>query len=308
MGYYLKELRKSIFITIAFVIINRFIGANPTLWQYVVLFLVIAGFVWIGGLFKATLLVWFNDFIRKRFARIAILDGSINSRLKEYPCQLIWTGVSSIVWEKELGPFLSWWHGQAIESIRVEAIGKKYSMIINPFGDNYPEEDLKTKKTFYELCKYVAEGGTLVITGGAFYWQQNTRISGEKQPSIMKMHIQNGVGVQSLKDTLLFQEFGILTTGGNEPIDIEVNDVLFGINVEQKKVKRFRAATITEGMMDYIPILKQKDDNNNIPVVAVRYGKGFLLHIGLYLESSNSTEFKIVCELINKLVERKFNF
>ena len=94
----------------------------------------------------------------------------------------------------------------------------------------------------------------------------------------------------------------------NQSDHIEVNDVLFGINVEQKKVKRFRAATITEGMMDYIPILKQKDDNNNIPVVAVRYGKGFLLHIGLYLESSNSTEFKIVCELINKLVERKFNF
>lgn len=308
MGNYLKELRKSLFITIAFIVIHKVIGANPPLWQYGVLFLVIAGCIWIIDLLKITISPWFVDLIRNRFARVAILNGSISGRLKEYPCQLIWTGISPIAWERALRPFLNWWHGQMIESIPVQAIDRKYSIVINPFGDNYPEEDLKTKKTFFELCKYVADGGILLVTGGAFYWQQNTRISGEKQQSIMKMHIQDGVGVQSLKDTLLFQEFGVLTMGGQEPIEREVQDVLFGVLSEQRKLKLFRPATVVEGTMDYISVLKQKGDNNVIPVAAVRYGKGFLLHIGLYLESTDSIEFKTIIQIMDRLIKRRFKF
>ena len=308
MGNYLKELRKSLFITIAFALIHRFIGINPPLWQYGVLFLVIAGFVWIIDLLKITVLPRWVDLIRRRFARVAILDGSISGRLKEYPCQLLWTGISPIAWERALRPLLNWWHGQLIEPISVQAIDRKYSIIINPFGDNYPEEDLKTKKTFFELCKYVADGGIILVTGGAFYWQQNTRTSGEKQQSIMRMHIQDGVGVQSLKDTLLFQEFGILTIGGQEPVEREVQDVLFDVLSEQSKLKLFRSANVSEGTMDYIPILKQKGDGNVIPVVAVRYGKGFLLHIGLYLESTESIEFKTVVKIITALIKRHFKF
>lgn len=308
MGSYLKELRKSLFITIAFAVIHRFLGANPPLWQYGVLFLVIAGLVWITDLLKITALPWWNNLIRRRFARVAILDGSINGRLKEYPCKMIWAGASSVAWEKALKARMNWWRGQTVESISAKAIDNKYSMIINPFGDNYPEEDLKIRKTFYNLRKYMADGGILVATGGAFYWQQNTCVSGEPQQSIMKMQIQGNIGVQSLKDTLLFQEFGVLTTGGQEPVEVEVTDVLFSLPVAQKKFKRFRAATISEGTMDYIPVLKQKDNEGIIPVAAVRYGKGFLLHVGLDIESTNPPEFETVIQIIETLIKKRFKF
>jgi len=56
------------------------------------------------------------------------------------------------------------------ELITTSQISNSYSIIINPFGDSFPEQDINLHKTFYSMCEYVKNGGIFVVTGGAFFF------------------------------------------------------------------------------------------------------------------------------------------
>ena len=100
-----------------------------------------------------------------------------------------------------------------IKAISINEISERYSIIINPFGDNFPEENPRVLKSFYKVCDYVNNGGFFICTGGAFYHHQNTKSSIDSKQVIVK--ITNNQ--QSLTDTIFYSELGVLTSGDGSP-------------------------------------------------------------------------------------------
>lgn len=194
--------------------------------------------------------------------------------------------------------------------VSITEIDFSYSLLINPFGDNFPEENTKLHTSFYKICEYIKNGGFFICTGGAFYAHQNTINSSKNEAVIVKERIDG----QSLKDSLFFQEFGVLTTGDNLPNErkkvevyqLDEDKIKFGAVVDEGEVisvTRFRA--VTEQTSDYIPILREKNDTS-FPAAVIRYGEGYIIHFGMYLESTNTPEFNIITKVINKIINNKF--
>jgi len=51
-----------------------------------------------------------------------------------------------------------------------------YEMLVNPFGEDYPEEDNKSERSLNQIVNYVERGGIFVCTGGwPFYFADSPR-------------------------------------------------------------------------------------------------------------------------------------
>jgi len=245
------------------------------------------------------------------YPKIGILNGSIYSPLREYKCRRSWTHVTASMWYKELTRIFKNKKLKKIRLIPASEINDSFSIIINPFGDNFPEEDIKLHKTFYSICAFIKNGGLFVCTGGSFWAHQNT-IASESEEVVF---IKTRDGLQLLKDSLFFKEFGVETTGNipgteiEEPLQVSVyqndNDISsFGKIIDGNiRVKRFRATTSRSS--DYIPIIRELNDES-FPLVLIRYGDGFIIHAGMHLTSVQSTEFKLLVKTIENLVNSNF--
>jgi len=283
---------------------------KPTLYHYTsLLFLIIL----IYYLFLLLSKSFFKEISRKFksiFPKIGILNGSIYSPLREYKCRRSWTDVTASMWYAEIVRSLKGKTLKRIKLIPASKINDSFSIIINPFGDNFPEEDIKLHKTFYRICEFIKSGGLFVCTGGSFWAHQNTITSDSEE----WVFIRTQDGMQSLKDSFFYKEFGVETTGNvlgqtQEPLPVDVyqkdEDVSsFGELINSNvSVRRFRA--ITSRSSDYIPIIRELNDES-FPLALVRYGKGFLIHAGMFLTSAQSTEFTLILKTIETLINKKF--
>lgn len=313
----IKNLRNSTFVTLFYIFLAQF-GFQKTWYEYLIVFCII---VVVLQLLKLLIPLWkfLGDLKRRKLVKVAILNGSIYSPVRENKCVRSWIGVTPEMWRYALltlFPYFSKSWNRAYYEIPVTSIDDSWTIIINPFGDNFPEKDLKLHETFYKICDYVANGGIFVVTGGAFWAHQNPVVSSKEEWAIT--HLINGA--QGLEKSLFFQEFGVKCTGdifsngqviSKEPklVDVEqikedigiFGDILQGIS----SLNRFRATS--KDTANYLPIIRQKNESN-YPIVLIRYGKGVLIHCGLYIQSEASDEFKVVIRLLTRIIKRKIEF
>lgn len=283
---------------------------KPTIYHYIsLLFFIVLIYYLIFPLSKNIFRRLSRKF-KKIYPKIGILDGSIFSPLREYKCQRAWTDVTASMWFAELKSALKDKKLKIIQLISASNINDSFSIIINPFGDNFPEEDIKLHKTFYRICEFIKNGGLFVCTGGSFWAHQNT-ITSESSEWVF---IRTQEGMQLLKDSFFYKEFGVETTGDipgqtQEPLQVDVyqkdEDLsAFGEIINGNiSVSRFRA--ITSRSSDYIPIVRELNDKS-FPLALVRYGKGFLIHAGMLLTSTQSPEFRLLLRTIETLVNNWF--
>lgn len=87
---------------------------------------------------------------------------------------------------------------------------------------------------------------------------------------------------------------------GPKETEVEFNRIL-GQNEPRTKAKVCRP--VRKLSQDIIPLAHSSDplwNNNNIyPVVAVKFGRGFLIHIGMSLDEER--EYKILLDIITRL-------
>ena len=105
----------------------------------------------------------------------------------------------------------------------------QYTVIINSFGEKYPEEDLIELKTFNRIKQYIAQGGIYLHAGSTalFYGvdvEHNHFVpTGGDIQSYAVEHVGKGMILSpiitrwqaSLVDTLLRRSFGVRTTTGS---------------------------------------------------------------------------------------------
>lgn len=285
---------------------------QPKFLHFIALLFVVLLFYYLGLPALSKFVRYLRVKKKKRFPKLGVLNGNIDSPVREYKCQHGHTDVTAGMWftelRREFGP-------KKVEMITTSQISGAFSIIVNPFGDIFPEEDLKLHTTFYRICKFIEEGGFFLCTGGAFWAHQNTKVS-EKEEWVF---LRSQEGVQSLKDSFLYKEFGIVVTGEvftdgkivvQEPLEVQAyqkqeDEAYIGPLIEANtRIKRFRA--LTPESSNYIPLLREKEDRS-FPLAAIQYGKGYLLHAGMRLTGIKAMEFDILIKAMKDIVKNRFS-
>lgn len=300
------------FIGILLILVFNYFFLKPTLVHYIVALIILFSIKWLFSRLPNPK-HFFQKFLRKRIIKIGILNGSVLNPNNEYRCEKAWTEVTPGIWNSELKRSLKEIKFKKILLISTSQINDSFTIIINPFGEVYPEKDPKIHATFYDIRDYILNGGFFVCTGLPFFHHHNT-INSTKAEWAIKRIVNN---VQSLTESLFFYTFGAVTTGNvyingrpveEEPIEVEIyqrpeDQNYTGQIKTPAKVKRFRA--LTSATSDYIPFIRQKDDKS-FPVAAIPYGQGFIIHAGMHLYSDQSDEFKTLVVIIKHLLITKF--
>lgn len=235
--------------------------------------------------------------------RIGILTGYVSevneTKCAEYP----FANNDPTIWRKKfeslsksLGVELQ------IDDINSENISEEYAVIVSPFGEMYPEIDLKQKVAFLNIKGYVENGGVYVNTGGfPFFYAWDVLAKGDNKKTLCDniLMVPNKIKLEGTSftieefqkyleftGTLLFKEFNILPT----PVSNDKRQVFqtaedikeFGnlLPATNSEIKEFRALPKGD---DLIPIIRAKDDISGeiYPVCALRRGRGYLLLAGM---------------------------
>lgn len=235
--------------------------------------------------------------------RIGILTGYV-SEISEVKCaEYPFANNDPTTWRKRLEGISKSTNIQLeIDDINSEDISEKYAIVISPFGEMYPEIDVKQKLAFLNIKDFIEKGGVYVNTGGFpfFYaWdvsltENNKKVLCDKilmMPNQIRLEGTN-MTVEKFQEyleftgTLLFKEFNILPT----PVSNEKRTVFqtsedvekFGnlLPTAACEIKEFRA--LPKGV-DLIPIIRAKDDFSGeiYPVCALKRGRGHLLLAGM---------------------------
>ena len=243
--------------------------------------------------------------------KIAILNGYVSEdRDNEVQCNdSSRTSISSAEWHKHLGGLQTDDENAKyeVEFISASKISNRYMVVINPFGEVYPEIDIKKKVIFGIIEDYIFTGGIFVCAGGfpLFYgWDVN---KGEKVPLVEgEIHLLSKIALHGdavyveekkkllpFSGTLLWKEFLAQTTGdtdkhsGPYPLDVtqtEEDINKFGVLTDiggKKEVLEFRA--LIEKTKECIPLIRgnRPDFGEVYPIAAIPHGYGYLLTHGM---------------------------
>jgi cellobiose-specific phosphotransferase system component IIB len=254
---------------------------------------------------------------------VAVLDGRINDTdTKPILPKVKFTAQN---WKSELEK-----QGLHVELIPVSSISKKYSMIINPFGSHYVEEDFSNLKTFHRIKDYIHWGGVFINTWNLAFWESWNSREGKKfhtsagvdffvvntSPLTIEEYNRKEKGFflspvntdSSLVDTLLLRQFGIRTTMFENPMAVTLTpSVDYLRDVGEYKLEEFRSAinSIDKDRIFYKLFSSRIDDNNEIyPISALNHYIGYLVLFGTALNSKNELNFE--CKIIKKIFNRLF--
>jgi hypothetical protein len=194
-----------------------------------------------------------------------------------------------------------------------------FSIILNPFGEAYPESGNAEGVGFKTIASYIRDGGIFVNSGGqsfAYSWNVNTGnsqllVSFIPALSDVQTNYVDGIPVLEIKvslrvptEALLLKRYFSLETEWDNPAnnmvvpretEIEFDNIL-GQDKPRTKAKVYRPAIKLS--QDVIP-LARSSNSNKYPVVAVKFGRGFLIHTGMSLDEER--EYELLLDIITRL-------
>ena len=124
---------------------------------------------------------------RLKYQKIAVLDGRIHELMSH---TIPITRFSPRIWKKQLEEY----HLE-VDLISASRITNEYSMIINPFGGLYIEQDFSNLKTFMKIKKYILDGGVFInVKDLAFWksWDSRNKTEGVTSPGVATYGLHTG--------------------------------------------------------------------------------------------------------------------
>jgi len=221
--------------------------------------------------------------------------------------------------------------GYNAEYIKVNEIKGKYLVIINPYGEVYPEEDLVNLKTLKMIKNYVDSGGIFINAGGCpFYYGWHTEYKKKytlpKEMQSYKIEENSFTGEKilipiilkktpSLVDTPLHDFFKVnITFEGSKEKEIFQKEVDIGfvgdLKTEDKSIVEFRA--VREPAPHCIPFIRSKNevkDYESYPIAGIKSVKGCLIIAGINLNSNRGKDYDYSqFEIVNESVINYINY
>jgi len=251
--------------------------------------------------------------------KLGILNGFVDgSDSSEKPCaKYSFTEFKMEDWEKRFSQISD--DGKAkygIEKIPISKVGNEFAVIINPFGEAYPERDVKKRIAFNILKNYIEDGGVLVNVAGFPFFYAWDVIKGVEEPIVdEKTLIPASVRIQgkelyldrfqlllNFAGSLLYRELDAITTfdtpefGGVNQLEVyqkEEDKEIVGDIVDaggEKKVHEFRALRKeTNGLTPFLRA-QRPGFGEVYPIAAVKIGFGYLIVGGMHTKSSSEFE------------------
>jgi HEPN domain-containing protein len=267
--------------------------------------------------------------------QVAILNGYVEgASVSEIPCSSSpFTSFSLNDWETF---FQSVRVGNQakfnVSRISASEISNRFAVILDPFGEAYPEKDFRERVVFDIINDYVADGGLFVTTGGfAFYygWDVNPNVQGDRArpilddrvflPVIIRLGAQNTFAVEQFRaalpfsGSLLWKQLGAQTTGDTPahsgsyvgqvhqtPEDQSVVGDLVNIGGSDR-IREFRA--LTPGSANCLPLLRLRrpDLGEVYPICAIHHGRGYFIIGGM--NNASQVEFDKLANAVDRFCD-----
>ena len=224
----------------------------------------------------------------------------------------------------------------AISKIPITQMDARYLVVVNPFGETYPElpSTAGILPGFQMIRDYIYSGGAFVTAGGHPFsylfdvmkgtaYDTSTLIR-DIPVSITATPSQDGkINLNVLRTTLavktlLQQHFGVETTW-DEPAKNQEGPVLCEVFQNQGDDKYWNSGPAKLPPLNEFRSFESAHGGHPVgvlratrlgvkevyPIGFVRYGFGLLLHIGLALNKGRRTEFNVAADAVSKgLLER----
>lgn len=231
---------------------------------------------------------WAQARRRRRFAkpRVMVLDGRIDDAGRA-SVPLKYTTRPADDWSQELKQQNPNWRVELASVNR--ALSNAADMIVNPFGEAYPEEDLSLHTTFTRLRDYVRGGGVFVnVAGYPFWWKANPETGAEAPAGRWEQQHPDRMVLKSLLPDMLGISPVIpgnpkLMTTTQEPRDSQRFGEIAGAGGGNDAVVFRHYPALTERM---IPLLRT-DDGRGIVICAVPFGSGHFVFAGLKIDQTS---------------------
>lgn len=251
--------------------------------------------------------------------KLGILNGFVDeSDSLEKPCvKYPFAEFKMNDWEKRFSQISDAGKGKyEIEKIPISKVGNEFAVIINPFGEAYPERDVKKRIAFNILKNYIEDGGVLVnVAGFPFFYAWDVTKGAEEPIVDEKTLVPESVRIQgkelyvdrfrlllNFAGSLLWRELDAITTsetpefGGVNQLEVyqkEEDREIVGDIVDaggEKKIHEFRALRKeTKGLTPFLRA-QRPDFGEVYPIAAVNIGFGYLIVGGMHTKSSSEFE------------------
>lgn len=267
--------------------------------------------------------------------QVAILNGFVEGpNASETPCASSpFTNFSIDDWEAFFqGIDISGQSRYQVSRISASEISNRFALIINPFGEAYPEKDFQERIVFDMVKNYVADGGLFVTTGGfAFFygWDVNPNVQGDRAKPILDERIfvpvlirpapENTFVIEQFRvvvpfqGSLLWRQLGAQTTGDTpthrgayegQVYQMPEDQAIVGdlVNVGgSDRVQEFRA--LTPNSANCLPLLRLRrpDFGEVYPIGTICHGRGYFIIGGM--NNVSQVEFDKLSQAVDRFVD-----
>jgi len=280
------------------------VGTNSQVSLQTWVLLAVSVIVWIAcylaaftAAFRTPILWWARVHRCRRFLkpRVAVLDGRISDDGTAL-VQPIYTTRTPDEWCQEIRSQNPRWHVE-LESVD-RALSEEADLVVNPFGEAYPEEDLSLHTTFTRVRDYVRGGGVYVNVAGYPFWWKTNPATGVRAPSGRWEQQQTNL---MLLRPLLPDLLGISPLNAppqpvltrQDPLDSRRFGEIAGAG-GGNGARVFRSYSITTQRM--IPLLRTATCQEII-IGAVPYGAGYFVFAGLDIDQASPSFAKALAAI-----------
>jgi hypothetical protein len=197
-----------------------------------------------------------------------------------------------------------------------------FSIVINPFGEAYPELGSAEGVCLRTILSYIQDGGIFINSGGqpfVYSWDVNTGnhnllVNFIPMLSYLGSNYHEGMPVLSRNESLaipqealILKKYFDVETEWDHPekgivgsIEIEIEfDEILGNDRPKNRAKVYRPIRLFSD--NFLPLVHSPRSlwGRVYPVAAIKFGRGYLIHTGLSLDEER--EYKLLLDIIKRL-------
>jgi len=235
---------------------------------------------------------------RNHLISLGILNGYVESPATEHRCkEFVWSFNKEGFWKEFFASLLNDSNEKKYEVTEVPcaSIDNDLAVVLNPFGESYPEISLERSEVYETIIEFIKDGGVFVNTAGFPFFYSWIVSSGQQVPVSQNkvlipktIQVKDGAytiselqGLVDFTGTRYYRDFGALTTFGGKidvkPFQTEDDKKYFGELVSgRESITEFRA--LRSSVKGCVPVIRaNRPDGEVYPISALEHGRGFML-------------------------------
>jgi len=290
-------------ISLAAIIVTNLATCQATpvwLWIATAVSIIIAILLYIAGYghgFEAVLAKLARNVRARGFQRphVLVLDGTLTGDERETPPVPLHSDRTPTDWRTALESV-----GWNVEMAPVQRITEDPApdMVVNPFGEVYPEADFASNSTISEIRKYVWNGGVFVNVAGIPFWYRYSPTTGKRENAGRFERVDD----DRLQWIPLFNDLFPNLTPTSDPqivecMQTEEEITRFG-NIanagNSQTVGRFRAYPLNPPQL--LTMLRDREQHHCI-IGSFLSGQGCYLFAGVFIRQTNTSFEKVVAAI-----------